>query len=322
VAEARAKLLETGTSGGRALLLVPLLVATLVGTLVMPRAGPPDAVPLPTFDGKELARIAARDAELAGGARREVLPGEVRALGSAIREFNVREARGADENAIAEARRALDEATTVALTKGVDALTELRAVQLEGFLAEVRRYEESGTESEELQALGGSFVRRMRSAGWCDEGRHFVLDDPQRRAAFKATWAALINQDARPELRLGLDETRALYTLYIQHPHAPEAVRAQLESARKAAKDERACAAIAARETSAVEEWRLDKLRKLGQIDPSYPTGYAIGVAQFRRAQYATAADAFRSWLQQNPNGPYALRARAYLKASVEAAAF
>src|SRR5262249_19325488 len=163
------------------------LVAGILGTLVMPRSAPPDGIPLPAIDGRELARIAAHDKELAERARRASLPGEVRALGSAIREFNLREARGADDAAIGEARRALDEAITVAVTKGGEALAGLRAVQLEGFLAEVKEFETTGKESEELQALGGSFVRRMRYAGWCDDRNRIVLDVPQRRVAFKAT---------------------------------------------------------------------------------------------------------------------------------------
>jgi hypothetical protein len=318
----RSKVLETGTAGGRALLLVPLLVATVMGALVMPRSGVPDGVPLPLIDGRALAGVVAHDAELAARARRETLPSEVRALGSAIREFNLREARGAEEAALSDARHGLDEATALALTKGVDALVELRALQLDEFLAEVSRFEDTGKESDELQALGGSFVRRMRSAGWCDEHNQLALDPSQRRAAFKATWAALINQDARPELHLTLDEMRALYTLYIQHPHAPEALRAQLEASRKETKDPHVCAELALRESNAVEEWRIEKLRKLGQLDPSYPTAYALGIAQFRRAQYPAAAEAFRTWLQQHPSGPYALRARNYLKTSIEAAAF
>jgi hypothetical protein len=301
---------------------VPLLVAGLVGTLVMPRAAQPEAVPLPTIDGRELARIAASDTELARGARKDPLPGEVRALGSAVREFNVREARSADDVEMNEARRALDEATVLALTKGAAQLVALRAVQLDGFLVEVRRYEQTGVETDELKALGGSFLRRMRYAGWLDDNNRIVLDEWQRRAAFKATWSALISQESRAELRLSSDETRALYVLYLEHPHAPEAFRAQDEAARKTAKDARTCADIAQRETNAVEEWRLDKVRKLGQLDPSYPTAYAVGVVQFRRAHYPAAAEAFRTWLEQHPSGPYGLRARNYLKASIEAAAF
>src|SRR5262249_54842532 len=272
------RVLEAGTKGGRALVLVPVLVAGLVGALVMPRSALPEAVPLPMVDGAEIKRIVARDRELAGRARRAPLSGEARSLGSAIRAFNVLEARGADDVEIAAARRALDELTLLALSKGIDGVAQLRALQLDGFLSAVKDFEATGVETEELKALGGSFIRRMRFAGWCDDTNHVVLDDAQRRAAFKATWSGLINMESRPELRLEHDETRALYALYIAHPHAPEALRAQIEAARKNASDARACADVAQRETSAIEDWRLEKVRKLGQLDPTYPTAYALGV--------------------------------------------
>jgi hypothetical protein len=322
VSRKRAKQLEVGTRGGRALAVVPFAVALLVGALVMPRTAPPDGVPLPQVNVKEIARAAAVDHELADRARQTLLPGEVRALGSAIRDFNVLEAKGAEDVAIAAARTALDTSFGLALSKSLESILQLRALQLEQFLVEVRRFEATGQESDELKALGGSFVRRMRLAGWCDDKNRVVLDDTQRRAAFKATWNGLLNLDKAAATRLAPDETRALYTLYLQHPHASEAARAEAELSRKQAQGERACADILRRERDSVDEWRLEKIKRLAEIDPSYPSGYAIGVVQFHRAQYPAATEAFRTWLVQHPSGPYALRARNYLKASIEAAAF
>ncbi len=315
------QIVASGT-GGRALALIPVIVALLIGALMMPRSAAPEAIPVPMVDVREIARIERRDHELAEHARREQLPGEVRALGSAIRDFNTRQAQDADELALTEARTVLNKVRGPALAVGIDKLLELRALQAETFLEEVRRFEATGKESEELQALGGAFVRRMRSTGWCDANNTIVLDETQRRIAFKATWNAMVGLEAQPELSPTLDETRALYTLYIQHPHAPEPVRAQLASARRNAPDERTCNEIAGREAAAAEGWRLEKIRKLGPIDSSYPLAYALGVANFRRGQYPAAAESFRTWLNQHPNGPWSLRARNYLKASVEAAAY
>ena len=162
----------------------------------------------------------------------------------------------------------------------------------------------------------------MRLAGWCDAKNKLVLDEAQRRVAFKATWNATLGFDGLPELQLTLDESRVLYTLFLQHPHAPEPIREQLESAREVATDAKTCAELAAREAAAIEGWRLDKVKKLGALDATYPTQYAVGVVQFRRQQFPAAAEAFRTWLSVHPDGPWALRARNYLKASVEAAAF
>jgi hypothetical protein len=301
---------------------VPLVVALLAFGLLMPRAAPPEGIPMPMTDVQALERIASHDRELAAQARREPLPGEVRGLGSAFRDFNLLQAKRGDVVAIGQARAAIDSATAPALAAGIDKLLVLRATQTEAFLEEVRRFEATGTESEELLALGGPFVSRMKDAGWCDDDHHVLLDDAQRRAAFKATWAAMLNLDARPEMKPSLDETRALYTLFLRYPHPPEGLRESTREQRKLAKDARACADIDARELEGTAQWRLEKLKKLGALDPSYPLAYAVGVEQYRRGNNAAAVAAFKSWLEAHPNGPYSLRARNYLKASLEAAAY
>lgn len=308
--------------GGRALALIPVLVALLVGALVMPRSAVPDAIPMPMVDGRVLARVESRDRELAAEVNREPLPSAVRALGSAIREFNLGQAHSKDDSDVGKARDEINKALAPALEAGVDKLIALRAWQAEAFLAEVRRFEATGQESDELASLGGPFVKRMRLAGWCDEKNRLVLDDAQRRVAFKATWNAVIGLEGRPDLQPSLDETRALYVLYLQHPHAAEPIREQLASARLNAKDPKQCAELEAREANAVEVWRLEKIRKLGALDTSYPLDYALGVANFRRGQFPAAAESFRTWLKSHPDGAWSLRARNYMKAAVEAAAY
>ena len=39
--------------------------------------------------------------------------------------------------------------------------------------------------------------------------------------------------------------------------------------------------------------WRAEKIKRLGTIDPSYPTAYALGVVYFRAARYDLSADSF-----------------------------
>jgi hypothetical protein len=325
VAEKRSSLdpvtVAATSKGGRALAIVPVAVALLVGALTVPRAAIPDAVPLPAVDTRALRRTAEADRAVAEGARRERLPGEVRALGSAVRDFNARQAKGLDQQGIADARRALDAALGPALAAGPGKVAALRALQLEGFLAELRRFEATGEESEELVALGGAFVRRARDAGWISAKNAVALDDAQRRVSFKLTWNALVGVDRQPELRAGLDEMRALYTLYLEHPHAPEAIRAQIARARGVTQTPESCARLAAREKLAMEGWRLEKIQALGAIDPAYPTGYAVGVAQFQLGQFVASSEAFRGWLAAHPDGPYALRARNFMKGALVAAA-
>ena len=79
------------------------------------------------------------------------------------------------------------------------------------------------------------------------------------------------------------------------------------------------CRAVAAKERLAAELWRADKIKKLGEIDPAYPTLYALGVSYFRAGRYDMSMDAFRSWMDSHPDGPLALRARNHWKAAFSA---
>ncbi|HEY2511630.1 MAG TPA: hypothetical protein VGI39_12265, partial [Polyangiaceae bacterium] len=121
----------------------------------------------------------------------------------------------------------------------------------------------------------------------------------------------------RAPFTLGRDEERALYAFYLRHPHAPESLRARIDEARSGAKTARACVALEEAERLAAEQWRLDKIHRLGQIDPEYPTAYAVGIALFRHKDFPAAAGSFQDWLDAHPDGPWALRARSYLRASL-----
>lgn len=314
---AKTEEIKVAGGSGRALALVPILVAILSFALMIPRSAVPEAIPVPVVDGRVIAQVAARDRALADKVKSEPLPGVVRALGSVLREFNMKQAEDADELTLTAIRGRLNDALVAAVSEGSDKLIALRAVQVEAFLEEVRKFERTGEESEELHALGGGFVRRLRFSGWCT-GHTIVLDEDERRVAFKAAWNGALGLDANPDFAPTLDETRVLYTLYIQHPHAPESARDKIEAARRDNPDAKTCAELLNHERQATESWRLDKIKKLATLDPTYPTDYAVGVAEFRRGQMAAANTAFRAWLGQHPDGPYSLRARNYLKATVE----
>ena len=296
------------------LAVVPFGVAILFGLLLLPRRGLPDDVPLPIPDPAALARAAAVDDDLAAQARREPLPGPVRALGSAIRAYHALEVSpGAHE--FAHARASVDAAMIEASDAGDEPLLRLRAVQLEGFLDEIRRFETTGTETDELSALAGGFVRSMRAAGWCD-GHTLVPREPALRALFKEMWDAFLGLDGRPAFALALDEQRALYALYLSAPHPSAGMRAAIESARRGARDASACEGVREAERNATEEWRLERIRRLAAIDPAYPVAYARGVASYRRADYRGASAAFQTWLADHPEGPLSLRARSFLRAA------
>jgi hypothetical protein len=299
-----------------ALALVPVSVALALGLLLLPRQAAPDSVPLPTPNARELARTAAVDRDLAQGARRAPLPGPVRALGSALREYHLQEARGTQEHLLAQARHAIEAATGEALAADEDELLRLRASQLETFLTELRRFEATGVESEDLLAVAGTFVSAMRYEGWCT-GTTIAAGDGALRAMFKEMWNGLAAVGDRPAFRPSLDEERALYALYLLRPHPARAARDAIASARRSAHDEASCAALAQAERAAAETWRIERIARLAAIDPAYPALYARGVANLRRGDYSHAADDLSAWLRDHPDGPFTLRARSALRAAV-----
>jgi hypothetical protein len=308
--------------------LVPLGIALVLGLLLAPRRASPEDVPIPMADPAAMDRVARSDHELAERARREPLPGAVRALGSAIRDFHTLEASSANARDLEPARRAVDTALVDALAIGSDMLLRLRAIQTEGFLDEVRRFAATGEESAELRALAGGFVRSITSEGWC-EGHTLAPGVPVLRVMYKQMWNAFLGLDravdapgAAPPSRpfaLTIDEDRTLYGFYLSHAHPSRAARDTIASAWMTASSARACRALRATENAATESWRLDHIARIAALDPGYPADYARGVARFRRGEYRASADAFRKWIGDHPDGPLALRAQNYLRAAAEA---
>lgn len=306
---------------GRWLALVPVAIASVLLLLMMPRATAPETVPLPRVDVRALADVARTDDARAAAAEAERLPTDVLAVGSAVRAFNVVEARGGDEVARIDARRRIDAAVReLARRSGFEEdLLALRAVQMRRFLDAVTHWERTGETSDDFEDLARAFVERATDAGWVVD-RRVVLTETERRVAFKTVWNALVGANTSPGFELTLDEQRALHALYIRHPHPPESSRLALEAERRAATTAEACAKANAEHRRQTELWRADKIRRLGAIDPSYPTLYALGVAYYRAGRYDLSAEAFTTFLDDRPDGAYALRARNHLKAALAAA--
>ena len=306
--------------GGRWLAVFPLSVAVILMLLMMPRATVPEAVPLPRADVRALAGIARADDGRAAAAEAERLPTDVLAVGTALRVLNGAEARGVDELGMVDARRQLDGALRdLAPRKDAAAdLIALRSLQTRRFLDALARWEATGESSEDFVDLAASFVQRAGDAGWVVD-RKIILTDTERRVMFKTVWNVLAGIDTNPELALTLDEQRALYAFYIDHPRPPESRRLSLETQRSAATTPEACARANVEQRRQAELWRADKIKKLGAIDSSYPTAYALGVAYYRAGRFNLSADAFTMFIGQHPDGPYALRARNHLKAALVA---
>jgi hypothetical protein len=298
---------------------VPVAVGLVFGVLLLPRAVVPEGVPLPAADAGALDRAAAADHALAERARSQPLPGPVRALGSALRTFHELEEQQAEVRSLGDARHAIDVDLADAVRAGDDALLALRAVQLEGFLEEARRFDATGEESPELGALAGGFVRSMRSEGWC-EGHALTARPRVLRVMFKEMWNGFLGLESRPGFEPTLDERRALFAFYLGHPHLPAKSREQVEALRRGARDAKDCAEADAAERRGVERWRLERIARLAAIDPSYPAAYARGIASYGAGRYDDSAAAFRDWLHEHPDGPFTLRAQAFLRAAVSAA--
>jgi hypothetical protein len=313
---------QAGTKAARWLALIPVTALAVMGLLMMPRAAAPEDIPLPVIDGRALAATTRDDTQRAAAARAKRLSGDLLAVGTAMRAFNKAQLPGALPTDATDARVKLDYALKGLASEDAswvfDGLKALRALQLEGFLVEVAEYEATGKVTPELQELAGAFIERMESAGWVANHR-VLMDDAQRRAAYKLVWTAAVGLDQNPNMALSIDEQRVLYTLYLRRPHVPEIQRVSLEGLRRDAKNEAECARAGANEQLAREGWRIDKIRKLGQIDPAYPAGYAAGVGYYRAGRYEQAAEAFRLWIEAHPDGPYSIRARNHLKAALTA---
>lgn len=301
---------------GRWLALVPVAVAIVFLSLLMPRAVKPSTVPIPRTNERAVAAVARADDARARLAESEGLPADILAVGSAIRSLNGAEPRGADEIETIDARRQLDvRLREVAHRENASHdLLSLRALQTRRFLDAIDRWEASGETSDDFFDLAAVFVQRSADVGWVD-GRTVLATENERRVAFKTVWNALTGLDSRAEFALTLDEERALYSFYVRHPHPSESRRMPLEAQRRIATTPQACAKANAEYARQSELWRAEKIKRLGAIDPSYPTAYALGVVYYRAGRLDLSAEAFTTYLEAHSDGPYGLRARNHLKA-------
>jgi hypothetical protein len=298
---------------------VPLVVGLVLGAVVLPRGVPPDEIPSPTIDARLLAQVEAADDARAARVASTQLSSRLRAIGSEFRAFNEAEATQADEATISRARDALIRSLRELTDAEIDQLLDLRAYELHAFLTEVRRFEQTGTVSEELLQVGGTFLSRMEKVGWCT-GHKLAMSDDARRAAFKTTWNHTLSVDTSPRFALTLDEHRALYTFYFTHPHISDAERGRIDAAFLKSPDtvgrERAIEAA----EKATGGWLLGKIGELAKIDPSYPAPLARAAAFFLRRDYQSAAGLYQSWLDVHPNGLWTLRVQNHLRAAILAA--
>ena len=306
-------------TSSRALALIPVISLVVVASFVWPRAVDPEEVPLPRPDGRALERVKADEQARIAQVRGSLSPALLN-VGTAFRAFHHLETETVTPAEADTARRNLDTAVREAAAQdGAQGLLTLRAVQLTRFLQAVDSFEASGKVNDELLDLGGNFVKRMRDVGWI-EGNEVLLPEDARRAAYKVMWNQTMALDKAPEFALTLDENRALYAFYISHPIAESRRTESFITRRKEAKDARQCHDVALAEATARESWRMDKIRRLGALDPEYPLQLAIGIAHFRTHNYPASVEALRVYQRGHEEGRYASLVQSYMRAAIREA--
>jgi len=314
---------EAAAADPRDLLLaaVPVVVGVVGGALLLPRAIVPSRVPLPVPDTAALRAEASEDDARADAAGSAGLPAGVREVGGALRAWNELAFRADDaveHDAHAQAVRLGALARAAREAHGDDALLALRAIQTRAFLEELARFEATGDESDELRAVGGNVVARMRAVGWID-GHRLVLGSPTWRVLYKSLWGRALGLVDAPPFALSLDDEREIARAQLAHPHPAEVERASLEVERARAASAEECEAVARRAREAADRWRLGKVDAWGARDPSYPVAYARGVLLFRLGRFPEAQQAFAAVRARG--GAYAERAFFHERAALVATA-
>jgi hypothetical protein len=300
--------------------LIAVLLAGSTALLTVPRPVEPSEIPEPHVDGRALLRVEASDEALAAQADEKRLDVDVLALGTALFSYGEVDA-GPNHTALDLERRNVLEAAARAIKLGPEPLLALRAHHLRSFLAGVRHFEQTGEQSEKLLQVGGGFLKRLGTNGWV-EGRHVLLDRPALRAAFKKHWNDVTDLHGGP-FELTLDEARALYRFFLQHPlKARSPIETDLPPlpADPSFKSRPAALDVAGSVSVTQAQYRLKKLEELRALDPSYPVDMARGVVLYQMQRYPLAVESFRRQNEAAPDGPYALRVQNYLLASLQKA--
>lgn len=292
-----------------------VLVAGTAALLGVPRSVPPGDIPEPVVApaalSAALAADVARASRVAALAAQGKLEFDVRSLGDAVRAFGRAEVEE-DEAALERAHRSIVDAAHRAIARDPELVLGLRAHQTRAFLREMRAFERTGQVTAELGELAGTFARSAELYGWYDRpARRLLPDEAALAAMYKKRWNEVTGLTG-PAFALSLDEERALHRFLIAHPAvvlAPLPAGASAEVLRARAIDERVAA----------DERRLEKIRELGKMDAAFPEAFAEGVVLFRLGRFEAAAVAFDRHLHASPDGPWTLRARNFLKASLEA---
>jgi hypothetical protein len=269
---------------------VAVWIAVVAAALAVPRPATEQELPEPIPDRRALSWTAEAERELAAEAKKSALPFEVRAVGELFRRYGAAVAEGRADAAGRILSDLRDATRTAGERHGVRALQRLRAVQGELFERAVEEFERTGERTRELDELGGNLVDKAEESGWLVAGR-LLLGPEERAIFFRIRWAELTGVRSAAPFAPTLDEWRVYYGFLLAHPEGPPGP-ARLRS-------------------------QFAYVTALSKRDSTYPLWLARGVLQFRQGAMAEAAEAFRNYLAEHPDGPYTLRAKNYLLATL-----
>ncbi len=292
-----------------------MTIALLATIVAVPRAVAPSEVPEPNTEPNALRAIQAADfraaKRVAKLAEQGALPFELQQLGQCVRDFGRADALQ-EGSAKESAHRCAVVAASKAVAIDAESVVGLRAYQAHLFLRKLKEYLRTGLPSNDLLELAGSFVRNGRAFHWFDPATAtLAMGESELLALYKKRWNEITGLKGE-RLALSIDEERTLFGFWLSHPPVSETSLAK--EASDAARRARAVLEAEARNVQ-----RLEKIRSLGKLDPSYPAAFAEGVVRFQQGRFEEAAVAFERHLAAHPDGPWTLRARNHLKAALEA---
>jgi hypothetical protein len=244
-------------------------------------------------DRREQSWSDQNDLQLVRAAYAAELPFEVRTVGERLRRYGAAVAGKDVPRAAVELSQLREAVVTARAGHGDQPLVILRAVQTQLFLQALQRWEAGGRGDAALRELGGDFLRTSRANGWIS-GRRLAPTQRERRVLFQVRWARLTALIEEHPFAPTLNEWRTYYRFLLDHP--------ELGRVRRRGRSP--------------EALLMSYVAGLERLDPGYPALLARGILQYRTGRYAAAAQSFRSYLDQHPEGARRAWARSFLLAA------
>lgn len=264
-----------------------VLIAALGTFLVVPRPTRPRVVPLPTLDQKAMEEREATERQRASRVRDGSLPTRVRIIGELVRRVGLASTKDA-----ASARKLIRELRTDTKRfldkRGPEELLDLRALQTQLFVEEVRHFVTREKASTHLLELGGDFAD-VAEKSWLTEG-HLLLTEPQLRLLYRIRWGRLTGTHRVAPFGPSLGELRRYYTAYLENPEGGLVGDART-----------------------IAFTRLGYARALAEVDPEYPGELALGILELRAERRERARKLLTNRLRGRPDGEWFLSTRNFL---------